>query len=282
MLREKWRPSAFIKFSAVVHAGAAAALVWPPTMVAGAAGLLINHAVLAAAGLWPRSTALGPNILRLPGDRVEIALTVDDGPDPDVTPQVLDVLAEYGVKATFFCIAKKVRAQPTLVRRMIDAGHHIENHSMQHRHNFSLMGPKGIRQELMLAQQVLTEATGRRPEFFRAPAGLRNPFLDPVLHELDLRLVSWTRRGFDTQTRDADKVARRLLHNAAAGDILLLHDGNAARGISGRPVIVEVMPKLIEGLSACHENLQFVRLADGMRTRSISVLQNQNLFNQTV
>jgi len=264
MLEKKWRPSTFIKASAVMHVGAAAALVWPQTMLLGTAGLLANHVALAAAGLWPRSTMLGPNIRRLPGNRPEIVLTIDDGPDPDVTPQVLGVLAEYGVKATFFCIARKVRAHPILVKNMIDAGHHIENHSMRHRHNFSLLGPKGIKQELMLAQQVLRDATGRRPAFFRAPAGLRNPFLDPVLHELDLQLVSWTRRGFDTQTRDADKVVRRLLNNVTRGDILLLHDGNAARGICGRPVILDVVPKLIKATATNGEKLQFVRLADGM------------------
>jgi chitin deacetylase len=266
MHREKWRPSAFIKASALLHAGAAAALVWPHTMAVGATGLLLNHAALAAAGLWPRSTVLGPNIRRLSSSRAEIALTIDDGPDPEVTPQVLDALAEHGVTATFFCIAAKMRSQPALVKKIVDAGHHIENHSMQHRHSFSLLGLNGIRKELVLAQQVITDATGRAPQFFRAPAGLRNPFLDPVLHELNLRLVSWTRRGFDTQTRDADKVASRLLNNALAGDILLLHDGNAARGMSGQPVIVEVMPKLIEGLARRGDNLQFVRLADGMRT----------------
>jgi hypothetical protein len=75
---------------------------------------------------------------------------------------------------------------------------------------------------------------------------LRNPFLDPILRRLKLQLTSWTRRGFDTVNSDADDVYRRLSRSIAGGDILLLHDGHAARGRSGLPVIVEVLPRLLE------------------------------------
>lgn len=260
----KWQPSSFIKASAAIHVGAAAStLLWPETVFVCIAALIANHVVLTAAGLWPKSTLLGPNTLRLPGGRREIALTIDDGPDPEITPQVLDVLKAHAIKATFFCIATKVKNHPELARRMIAEGHHIENHSMVHRHYFSILGLNGIKKELAAAQQVIEEVTGRKPLFFRAPAGLRNPFLDPVLHQLDLQLVSWTRRGFDTRVGDAQKVTQRLLKNAGPGDILLLHDGNAARGSDGRPVILDVLPQLVAAYTK--QNLQFVRLEEGMR-----------------
>jgi peptidoglycan/xylan/chitin deacetylase (PgdA/CDA1 family) len=86
------------------------------------------------------------------------------------------------------------------------------------------------------------------PTFFRAPAGLRNPFLAPVLHREGLTLASWTRRGFDTRERDAARVLQRLTRGLAAGDILLLHDGNAARDAQGRPVILDVLPALLAAL----------------------------------
>ncbi len=262
---QKWQPSIFIKASAVFHVGAAASvLLWPQTIALGIAGLVANHAVLTAAGLWPKSTLLGPNTLRLPSGRREVALTIDDGPDPEITPQVLDVLKALGIKATFFCIATKVKSHPELARRVIAEGHHIENHSMVHRHYFSILGLNGIKNELAAAQQVIAEVTGRKPLFFRAPAGLRNPFLDPVLHKLNLQLVSWTRRGFDTRVSDAQKVTQRLLENAAAGDILLLHDGNAARGSNGRPVILDVLPQLAAAYAK--QNLRFVRLEEGLRS----------------
>ena len=265
MQNHKWQASRFLKASFALHAGAAtAALVWPGTLGFGIASLIVNHAVMAAAGLWPKSSLLGPNVLRLSGKRAEIALTIDDGPDPEVTPRVLDILAERNIKATFFCIAAKLKNHPALVQRMVDEGHHIENHSMRHRHYFSVMGMRGMKQELALAQQAIEEATGRKPQFFRAPAGLRNPFLDPVLHQLDMQLVSWTRRGFDTRVNNAQKITSRLLDNAKAGDILLLHDGNAARSTSGQPVILDVLPQLIDQLK--QKNLRFVRVEDGMRS----------------
>jgi peptidoglycan/xylan/chitin deacetylase (PgdA/CDA1 family) len=105
-----------------------------------------------------------------------------------------------------------------------------------------------MEQEIVEAQRSIARVTGDGPRFFRAPAGLRNPFLDPVLCRLQLQLATWTRRGFDTVNRDSDRVYRRLTRSLAAGDILLLHDGHAARGRLGTPVIVEVLPRLLETL----------------------------------
>lgn len=244
----RWRPPALLIASAVVHAAAALLFVvaqWPWAVVL----LLLNHAVITATGLWPRSTGLGANTTRLPPDRAargELALTIDDGPDPDVTPAVLDLLRAHGVQATFFVIARRAEAHPALLRRIVAEGHAIGNHSFQHRHNFSLLGPAGFTAEIGRAQAVLARLTGRRPRWFRAPAGLRNPFLDPVLHRLGLQLVSWTRRGFDTRERDPATVLARLTRGLCPGDILLLHDGHCACGATGRPVILEVLPPLLE------------------------------------
>jgi peptidoglycan/xylan/chitin deacetylase (PgdA/CDA1 family) len=262
MQTRKWQPSGFIKASAVAHAGALAALAVPGGAAWSLAALIANHAVLTAAGLWPRSSLLGPNLLRLDSGRPEIAITIDDGPNPEITPAVLNILAEQNAKATFFCIADKAKAHPDLVRQIVDAGHDIENHSMFHRHTFSMRGMSGLKKELTQAQQTLHALTGRMPQFFRAPAGLRNPFLDPVLHGLNLRLASWTRRGFDTRTADADIVLQRLVRNLDAGDILLLHDGNAARGVGGKPVILEALPRLIETIRSKH--FQCVTLRQGL------------------
>jgi peptidoglycan/xylan/chitin deacetylase (PgdA/CDA1 family) len=110
------------------------------------------------------------------------------------------------------------------------------------------MGPAGFRRELAAAQQTLAAITGRPPRFFRPPAGVRSPLLDPVLHSLGLQLVTWTRRGFDTRRRNPDHVARRLQDGLGAGDILLLHDGNAARTDHGRPVVLEVLPRLLDAV----------------------------------
>jgi peptidoglycan/xylan/chitin deacetylase (PgdA/CDA1 family) len=99
--------------------------------------------------------------------------------------------------------------------------------------------------EIAAAQAALGDITGEAPRFFRAPAGLRNPFLAPILQRLELQLVSWTRRGFDTVRRDPVGVLTRLARNLDAGDILLAHDGNAACGDDGRAVVLAVLPPLL-------------------------------------
>lgn len=250
----RWRPSPLLVASACVHAAAAGALVarpraWPWVLAA----LLANHAALAAAGLWPRSRLLGPNWTRLPeraGQPPDVAITIDDGPDPAVTPRVLALLERFGARATFFCIGERVLRYPDLAQEIVRRGHLIENHSQHHRHNFSLLGPGGMTSEVSQAQESIFRVTGSSPRFFRAPAGLRNPFLDPVLNRLGLRLASWTRRGFDTVSADADAVFRRLAGPLEAGDILLLHDGHAARNGGGEPVILAVLPRLLDALRA--------------------------------
>jgi peptidoglycan-N-acetylglucosamine deacetylase len=246
--------SPILSASAAVHLGAAAAVLTYPRNWPWAIGAVaVNHGVLAAAGLWPRSRLLGPNWVRLPAAsaaRGEVALTVDDGPDPAVTPQVLDLLAKHGAQATFFCVGERVERYADIAREIVQRGHAIENHSQRHRHNFSLLGPRGMRDEIARAQDGISRITGSTPRFFRAPAGLRNPFLDPVLESLALRLASWTRRGFDTINGNADVVYRRLARSLGGGDILLLHDGNAALGATGTPVILDVLPRLLDRLRA--------------------------------
>jgi peptidoglycan/xylan/chitin deacetylase (PgdA/CDA1 family) len=261
-----WPPS--IRASAAWHAAAIGAGLLVPGAAPWAIGaIVLNHALIAGAGLAPRSSLLGPNVTRLPeaaGVRREVAITIDDGPDPEVTPQVLDLLdAQGGQRATFFCIAERVLAQPALAREIVARGHSIQNHTARHRHNFSLLGPRGFAREIARAQDVLADATGQRPSCFRAPAGLRNPFLEPVLHRLGLSLVSWTRRGFDTREGDPAKVLARLARGLQARDILLLHDGNAARTAAGKPVLLEVLPLLFERLRA--DGLRAVGLPEGMK-----------------
>ncbi|WP_069265802.1 polysaccharide deacetylase family protein [Paraburkholderia nodosa] len=256
----RWRPSPFISGAAALHAGAAAAVVAQPHAWPWAAGSVVaSHLALIAAGLWPRSALLGPNWTRLPehaGQR--IALTIDDGPDPEVTPRVLDLLDHFDVRATFFCIGDLARRHPHLVEAIVARGHAVENHSQRHRHTFSVSGPIVMKREIEAAQRTLTEIAGTPPRFFRAPAGLRNPFLEPVLCGLGLHLASWTRRGFDTRAKEAGTVTHRLLDGLAARDILLVHDGHAARDASGKPLVLDVLPSLLR--AAAERQLQWTTL----------------------
>jgi peptidoglycan-N-acetylglucosamine deacetylase len=251
---QPWRVPPFLGASAGLHAIALGAAALIPGAAWPAVGaIVLNHVAITAAGLWPRSRLLGPNLICLDAaarTAGQVAITIDDGPDPAVTPGVLDLLDQHNARATFFCIADRAAAHPALTRTIVERGHSVQNHSASHRHHFSLLGPGGMRREIEGAQTVLADLTGQAPTFFRAPAGLRNPFLDPVLHRLGLRLASWTRRGFDTREHDAMRVLARLVRGLQAGDILLLHDGHAARTNAGSPVVLSVLPALLARIAA--------------------------------
>jgi peptidoglycan-N-acetylglucosamine deacetylase len=248
----RWQLPPLVSLSVGIHAAAALAVLAVPSCWPWAlAAVAVNHVLLATVGLLPRSHWLGANWTRLPAaatERGEVALTIDDGPDPVVTPAVLDLLDKHGARATFFCVGRQAALYPDICRDIVRRGHRIENHSQLHRHNFSLLGPAGFRRELEAAQATLTAITGDRPQFFRAPAGLRNPFLDPALQRSGLRLASWTRRAYDTREGDPATVLRKLCHALRAGDILLLHDRHAALTPRGVPVILEVLPALLQAI----------------------------------
>ena len=252
--RRRWHAAPLLRISLAWHCAAALLTLlrpqwWPWTLGA----VIANHLTLTALGLWPRSQWLGSNWTRLPpraAARGAVAITIDDGPDPEITPLVLAILAEHGAHATFFCVGQRAGQTPDIVRACIAQGHAVENHSDRHAHSFSLFGMGAQRRELECAQRTIERVSGSAPRFFRAPAGLRNIFLDPVLQQLGLQLVSWTRRGFDTVNANADAVYRRLAGPVQGGGILLLHDGNAARSRSGKPVILEVLPRLLDALAA--------------------------------
>ena len=257
-----------LKISALIHVAALAAVLadhalWPWSL----ALVIANHGVLVYGSLLPRSRLLGPNLTRLPPGAGRVAVTIDDGPDPQVTPAVLELLARHGARATFFCVGERVARHPELARRITGEGHEIGNHTEHHRYVFSLFGPNAMRREIARAQASIAAACAVVPRFFRAPAGLRNPFLQPCLTEQGLELTSWTRRGYDTMTADAEVVLRRLTRNLGPGDILLLHDGLTARTPEGTPVILAVLPSLLAQLAG--RGLRCVTLSEGFSAQDL-------------
>ncbi len=258
----RWRPAPLLLASAGLHAAGLAGLALAPGAWPGVvAALVANHALVAAGGLLPRSRLLGPNVTRLPAAaaaRREVALTFDDGPDPDITPRVLDLLDGAGACASFFCIGARAERHPGLVREIAARGHRLENHSYRHSHAFWFLPWRALLDEIARTQRVLHEMGGAAPRYFRAPAGLRSPLLEPALAREGLSLASWTRRGFDTVRRDPRAVAARLTKGLAAGDVLLLHDGRGHVG-SG-DVVLGALPLVLARLSA--DGLRGVPLAD--------------------
>ena len=248
----RWHPAPAIRFSFLLHAGGVVVWAIQPALWPWIIGVLIaNHCVLSCAVLFPKGRLLGPNLTRLPQAAIrrgEVVLTFDDGPDPEVTPRVLDLLDQYQVRASFFCIGAKAAAYPHLLKEILRRGHSVENHSYHHSPYFPFYGIARLRREVQNTQAAIAGITGRAPVFFRAPAGFRSPFLDFVLARCGLHYVSWTRRGFDGVRSDPVLVLRRLTRNLAAGDVLLLHDSVSAR--TYEPAVLSVLPTLLQQLAA--------------------------------
>ena len=247
-----WKATWILKLSGIIHVGCILLAALQPGLWTWALGtVLLNHLLITFGVMSPRSKLLGPNMTRLPAaaiQRNEVAITFDDGPDPEITPKVLDLLDQYRAKASFFCIATKAAAHPDLARDIVARGHSLENHTHSHPHAFATYGPLRLLREIQAAQSGICAITGIAPEFFRAPMGFRSPFLAPTVERAGLRYVTWTRRGYDVFAKDAAKVLKRLTQDLGAGDILLLHDGRSSDALRQSSITLELLPELLERL----------------------------------
>ena len=157
-------------------------------------------------------------------DRRSIALTFDDGTDPDRTPALLDALAELGVPATFFVVGRAVDAHPELAARIVAGGHELGNHTYSHRY-LPLARSRSVADELAATDAAILRATGRVPSLARPPYGGRSPWNVRAFDRAGKRLVLWDVNSFDWKGAPADEVARRVLESTRPGSIVLMHDG---------------------------------------------------------
>lgn len=185
-----------------------------------------------------------------PLNRVErtdnrLAITFDDGPDKEFTPQILDLLASFGQRATFFVIGDKVRRCPELARRIIDEGHELGNHTTRHSWHMALWPVSQIARDLMQNVEVIQEVTGVTPTLFRPPAAVLSPRIQAASLETGLVLVGYSvRSGDGSPAVSATRALKRLQKGLYAGSILLLHDG-ASTGRS-----LQILPSLLEEMKA--------------------------------
>ena len=173
--------------------------------------------------LFPRLSFYLPIVSRGGKDVPGVALTFDDGPDPEVTPRVLDLLERHGIKATFFVIGAKAQRHPELIRAILERGHALGNHSQTHPPFLMLQGRRALAREVATAQAVLRQA-GVLARAFRPPVGVTNPDLRAVLAAHGMFCVNFSCRAGDMGNLRVPGLARKLIRKARAGDIILLHD----------------------------------------------------------
>ena len=216
-------------------------------------GLAVGAAVIAggaAHGAFERNSPIfGRPITKVPGQGKVVALTFDDGPNPDATPAILDALAAHGVHATFFVLGRHAEMWPDLVRRVADEGHAVANHGYYHR-KLHFKSPAYVRRDLGLGTQVIERAAQVRPRFFRAPHGFRSPWVTAIARSLGQRTVGWSLGVWDSARPGADVIAQRTVDGAKPGSILLLHDGDGYDSQGDRMQTARAVPIIVDRLLA--------------------------------
>lgn len=154
----------------------------------------------------------------------QVAITFDDGPNPEFTPQVLKLLKQYNAKATFFCIGQHIETYPELVKESIKQGHAIGNHTYSHPNSFGFLKTEEVISELQKTNAIAKEVTGLTMRLYRPAFGVTNPRIKKALKVIDLQSIGWNVRSLDTTSRSPDKVLKRITKKLSKGDVILLHD----------------------------------------------------------
>jgi peptidoglycan/xylan/chitin deacetylase (PgdA/CDA1 family) len=215
---------------------------WLYTGAGTAAGLGLAWGGCAYAALWPGSQIFGRTLIA-PARPGEIALTFDDGPNPEATPRLLDILARHQVRATFFLIGRHAAAQPALVERMVAAGHLIGNHSWTHP-NLALTSPRRVLDELTRTSRRLEQIAGVPVRFFRPPYGARRPGVLGAARSMGMIPVLWNAMTNDWAEPSPERIARKLgaavdrnQRRGRAANIVLHDGGQRALGADRGPSV---------------------------------------------
>jgi peptidoglycan/xylan/chitin deacetylase (PgdA/CDA1 family) len=183
-----------------------------------------------------------------PIDRKLIALTFDDGPNPLYTPNVLKILEENDVKATFFLIGRQAQAYPEIVKQIQNNGHEIGNHSQNHLFRLAILTPQEIENEICTAQETIFKITGEYPAFFRPPFGCSSEKLVFSCQRLSLPLINGSVKAYDTTMPGKDYIVSTILNATNPGSIIILHDGGGFSLFKNRSQTLGALPEIIHTL----------------------------------
>ena len=195
------------------------------------------------------SWARGHLVCRAEGVTDRFSLTFDDGPSPDATPRILDVLARRGARATFFTLAANVRRSPALIGRMLREGHEVAAHGDLH-WPLPFLLPAGIRREIERSISAVVEAGGARPRFYRPPFGFMMPGQAAFVRGLGLEPVLGDIYPEDPQRPGVERIVRRVVARLSAGSIVILHDGSPAGEPDRRQTVAALDPILDHAAAA--------------------------------
>jgi peptidoglycan/xylan/chitin deacetylase (PgdA/CDA1 family) len=227
--RLRWyQPRIALAYTLVVLAGGlwlGWPLLWPGLVALLLMGIALDSVLRPGSGWFIATVTHGPRAIGA------VALTFDDGPDPEVTPAVLDELKRRGARATFFVIGKALAAHPELGRRIAAEGHALANHSWQHSYlqNFRLQVWQTA--EIGRAEHAIEAVTGHgSARLYRPPVGMKTGDQARAIGALGLKVIAWSVHSRDTVDPEPASMARRVLRNIRGGDIVLLHDGDRVPG----------------------------------------------------
>jgi peptidoglycan/xylan/chitin deacetylase (PgdA/CDA1 family) len=224
---------------------------------------LICEGILALGVFERRSPIFGPVFWKGKAGGNRVALTFDDGPNEPFTSQILDILKERRVRATFFVAGSNCRRFPGAVERLAQDGHEIGNHTWTHE-VLPLKSPSRIEEEIRKTSDIIEKLTGKRPDLFRAPHGWRNPWTNAVSRRCGCVPVAWTLGVWDTDRPGAGAIARRTLRGARDGCVILLHDGRGVEDGPDTSQLVEALPAIIDELQ--RRGFRMVSLSQMMET----------------
>jgi peptidoglycan/xylan/chitin deacetylase (PgdA/CDA1 family) len=190
----------------------------------------------------PVTTRPRPTIPHYSADAAPVALTFDDGPNESFTPQVLDILARYGVRATFFVVGAEVDRLPDLTRRLVNDGHVLGNHTWDHA-DLTTLDEDGFRAQIDRTEDLLATFTGHRSSCARPPYGRINQYARDQLNARGMRATRWSTDTGDWKRPGADEIVRRAVDGARPGAVILLHDGGPDMSQT-----VAALPRIIEGM----------------------------------
>jgi peptidoglycan/xylan/chitin deacetylase (PgdA/CDA1 family) len=213
----------------------------------------------------PRSQLYGRTFIGTGAGKRELALTFDDGPNDPYTLQLLEVLSQYNVKATFFLIGKYVDQRPDIVREMVAAGHIVANHTYTHP-NLICQSQTQFQEELSRCERTLGDAVGENhAPLFRPPFGGRRPAVFRTLKKAGLKPIMWSVTGYDWSAKSPTEIERNVTKRVRGGDVVLLHDGGHLAFGTNRAFTVKATERLIARYQG--EGYTFPTIPEMMRTR---------------